>query len=128
MNKNTEQNSAKPGFKVSRREILTVGGATLIGAALLGSPFSFAVRGQNGAKMQNGVMKPVVLPKTNSKDAVDFSIAENAFWNEQLTEHAKFFVMLMPGAELVDERSQAERFQQIFASQPARKIQERETR
>ena len=117
MNKKTEQNSAKPGFKVSRREILTAGGATLIGAALLGSPFSFAVRGQNGAKMQNGVMKPVVLPKSNSKDAVDFSVAENAFWNEQLMEHAKFFVMLMPGAELANERSEAERFQQTFASQ-----------
>ena len=117
MNKNTEQNSAKQGLKVSRREILTAGGATLVGATLLGSPFSFAVRGQNETKMQNGVMKPVVLPKTNSKDAVDFSVAENAFWNEQLMEHAKFFVMLMPGAELADERSEAERFQQTFASQ-----------
>lgn len=117
MNTQTEQNNAEQGFKVSRREILTAGGATLVGAALLGSPFSFSASGQNMAKTQDGVMKPVILPKNGSSDPVDFSIAENAFWNEQMMEHAKFFVMLMPGAELANERSEAERFQQNFASQ-----------
>jgi hypothetical protein len=117
MNTHTEQNNAEQGFKVSRREIFTAGGATLLGAVLLGSPFSFSASGQNTTKTADGVMKPVVLPKNGSMDPVDFSIAENAFWNEQMMEHAKFFVMLMPGAELATVRSEAERFQQTFASQ-----------
>ncbi len=116
MNKEN-QTGAEENFKVSRREILAAGGATLIGATLFGSPFSFTVNGQDMTKMQDNVMKPVVLPKAASKDPVDFSIAENAFWNDQLMEHAKFFVMLMPGAELAAQRSEAEKFQQTFAAQ-----------
>jgi hypothetical protein len=117
MNQDTGQNNAEQGFKVSRREILTAGGATPVGAALLGSPFSLSASGQNMAKTQDGVMKPVVLPKNGSMDLVDFSIAENAFRIEQMMKHAKFFVMLMPGAESANERSQAARFQQNFAGQ-----------
>jgi len=41
MNTNTKQNNAEQSFKVSRREILTAGGATLVGAALLGSLLAF---------------------------------------------------------------------------------------
>jgi hypothetical protein len=48
---------------------------------------------------------------------VAHSVAENLFWNEQLMEHAKFFVMLMPGPELAGPRGQAEQFQQTFAAQ-----------
>lgn len=105
---------------VSRRQLLTAGGATLIGATLFGSPFSFTAQGQDvpkGTTTKNGGTKPTVLPKEGSKDPVDFSIAENAFWNEQLMEHAVFFGMLMPGPELADERAEAERFQQTFAAQ-----------
>lgn len=122
MNKNSmEDNSghdgAGQGLKISRREILTAGGATLVGAALLGSVFDIRVIGQSTTKMQDAAMKPVVLPKSNSSDPVDFSVAENAFWNEQMMEHAKFFVMLMPGPELAGVRGEAERFQQAFAGQ-----------
>jgi hypothetical protein len=55
MNKGMVQENREPDFKVSRREILTVGGATLVGAALLGSPFSFSASGQNTAKTEDGV-------------------------------------------------------------------------
>jgi hypothetical protein len=117
MNKNTERNNGEPNFKVSRRDMLTAGGAILVGAALSGWPAGFSARGQSPSRTQDGVMKPVVLPKNGSIDPVDFSLAENAFWNEQMMEHAKFFVMLMPGPELANERSEAERFQQNFAGQ-----------
>lgn len=114
-----ENQTGAESFKVSRREILMAGGATLIGAALLGSPFNFVASGQDMTRVmtKNGGMKPTFLPKEGSRDPVDFSVAENIFWNEQLMEHAMFFVMLMPGPELADERAEAERFQQAFAAQ-----------
>jgi hypothetical protein len=48
---------------------------------------------------------------------VEHSVSETLFWVDQLMEHAKFFVMLMPGAELADVRGQAEQFQADFAGQ-----------
>jgi hypothetical protein len=114
---NKENQTGAESFKVSRREILAASGTTLIGATLFGLPFSFSASGQDRTKMQSEVMKPTILPKEGSTDPVDFSIAENSFWNEQLMEHAIFFGMLMPGPELADERAEAERFQQTFASQ-----------
>lgn len=104
-------------FLVSRRELLSAGGATLIGATLLGSLFPSVGLGQQGTISKNGGAKPTILPRPGSKDPVDFSVAENAFWNEQLMEHAMFFVMLMPGPELASQRAEAERFQQSFAAQ-----------
>jgi hypothetical protein len=44
-----------------------------------------------------------------------YSRADNLFWNDIMMEHAKFFVMLMPGAELAGPRRQAEEFQAAFA-------------
>ena len=85
----------------------------------------FTVFGQDmqnikGIVSKNGGMKPTILPAPNSSDPAAFSIAENIFWNEQLMEHAKFFIMLMPVPELNAQRSEAERFQQTFASQLAK--------
>lgn len=117
MNEDVGRNNEENGFKASRREILAAGGAMLVGAALLDSPFSSSVSAQNMAKTQEGVMKPVILPKSGSNEPVDFSVAENLFWNEQMMEHAKFFVMLMPGPELATVRGEAEQFQKNFASQ-----------
>jgi hypothetical protein len=68
-------------------------------------------------KLDDKWLKPVILPKLDSDDPVALSIAEGTFWNEQMMEHAQFFIMLMPGAELASPRSEAERFQQTFASQ-----------
>lgn len=61
--------------------------------------------------------KQVFLPAAGSTDPAAHSVAENLFWNDQLMEHAAFFIMLMPGAELAGERKQAEQFQATFAGQ-----------
>lgn len=116
--KNTPREKEKV-VKVSRRDVLAAGGTTLVAATLLKSPFDFSVLAQAPDKVmtKNGGMKPTVLPKEGSKDPVDFSIAENAFWNEQLMEHAKFFIMLMPVPELNAQRAEAEKFMATFASQ-----------
>ena len=105
--------------RVSRRDILTAGGTTVVAATLLGPSFNVSVLAQepDRVKTKNGGTKLTVLPKEGSKDPVDFSIAENAFWNEQLMEHAKFFVMLMPVPELNPQRGEAEKFMATFASQ-----------
>jgi hypothetical protein len=61
--------------------------------------------------------KPVFLPEPRSTDPVEHSVSETLFWTDQLMEHAKFFVMLMPGPELADVRGKAEGFQATFAAQ-----------
>ena len=116
---------ARSGEGITRRKILVAGGTTLVGATLLG-PVLETVLGQTiggqdiqhrGITSRDGGMKPTFLPEAGSNDVVAHSVAENMFWNEQLMEHAKFFVMLMPGPELAGPRKQAEQFQQIFAGQ-----------
>ena len=84
-------------------------------ASLVGSPL-VGVGGQ-APKLEDRWVKPVILPKLDSNDPVALSIAEGTFWNEQMMEHAQFFIMLMPGAELASPRREAETFQQTFASQ-----------
>ena len=114
---------ARPPLRISRRGLLKAGGATLVGATLLGRIPTLSraqdVR-QPGVTSKDGGMKPTFLPDAGSNDPVAHSVAENLFWNEQLMEHAKFFVMLMPGPELAAQRSQAEQFQQSFAGQLAK--------
>jgi hypothetical protein len=110
---------------ISRRKMLIAGGTTLVGATLLGplleTTIGQTINGQDirrrGITSKGGGMKPTFLPEADSKDPVAHSIAENLFWNEQMMEHAKFFVMLMPGPELAAPRGQAEQFQQTFAGQ-----------
>lgn len=114
-----------PAQGIARRKILTAGGATLIGAALVGpllaTAFGQAMGGQDmrrrGITSKEGGTKPTFLPEAGSNDPVAHSLAENLFWNEQMMEHAKFFVMLMPGPELAAARGRAEQFQQTFAGQ-----------
>src|SRR5918993_3375634 len=123
---NSQKTRAVPrGGGVSRRKILTAGGATLVGATVAG-PLLEAALGQalggqdmrrRGITSKEGGTKPTFLPEAGSTDPVAHSIADNLFWNEQMMEHAKFFVMLMPGPELAGPRRQAEQFQQIFAGQ-----------
>lgn len=124
MNNRKVQNT-ESGQGITRRKILTAGGATLVGAALLG-PLLETAPGQatggpdmrrRGITSKEGGTKPTFLPDAGSTDPVAHSVAENLFWNEQMMEHAKFFVMLMPGPELAGPRGQAERFQQTFAGQ-----------
>jgi len=97
---NLEQNS-----KVPPREISTPGGTPLVGV------------GGQAPKLEDRWTKPVILPKLDTNDPVAFSIAEGTFWNEQMMEHAQFFIRWMSGAELAVQRGEADRFQQTFASQ-----------
>ena len=123
---NSQKRQDEPaGQGISRRKILAAGGASLVGATLLspllGNALGQTLTGQDaerrGITSKGGGMKPTFLPEAGSNDPVAHSVAENLFWNEQLMEHAKFFVMLMPGPELAAARGQAEQFQQTFAGQ-----------
>ena len=124
MNSHTPQDTPS-GQGITRRKILTAGGTALVGATLLGPLLETALgQAMNGQDMQrrgitskDGGMKPTFLPEAGSTDPVAHSVAENLFWNEQMMEHAKFFVMLMPGPELAAARTQAEQFQQTFGGQ-----------
>jgi hypothetical protein len=108
---------AKPGtaanpFGITRREVLVVGGATLVTTLFADSPVSAQTP---GATTKNGGTKPVYVPAGD--DAVSHSVADNLFWNDILAEHATFFVMLMPGPELAAQRARAEQFKTTFTSQ-----------
>jgi len=106
-------------FRISRRRILTAGGALLVGTALVGPAFDvFGHEGDlPGIMTKDGGLKQVFLPDEGAKDPVAHSLAENLFWTDILTEHAKFFAMLMPGPDLADERKRVEEFQAQFGEQ-----------
>src|SRR5687768_5360198 len=99
-------------FGITRREILVTGGATLVATLFADSQASAQTP---GATTRNGGTKPVYVPAGD--DAVSHSVADNLFWNDILTEHAAFFVMLMPGPELAAQRGRAEQFKASFAGQ-----------
>lgn len=109
----------------TRRSILKIGGVTLVATTLSGllarTAFGQAIGGQDlkrlGIISKDGGTKPTFLPEPGSNDPVAHSIADNLFWNEQMMEHAMFFVMLMPGPELAVPRGRAEQFQRTFADQ-----------
>ena len=109
-------------FSISRRRV-SIGGVGLIATVLVGGGAGAALAQPRmrepypGVVSRGGGTKPTYLPAPNSTDPVAHSLAENLFWNEQLMEHAAFFIMLMPGPELAGPRAQAERFQAQFANQ-----------
>ena len=98
---------------VTRRTL--IGGLALVGTSLFDS--AWAQKQYNGVVAKPGGTKPTYLPEAASKDPVAHSIAENLFWNEQMMEHAAFFVMLMPGPELAERRAEAEGFKSTFNAQ-----------
>ena len=95
----------------TRREVLAVGGATLV-ATLVMRPARGAPGG--GTTRRHGGAKPVYLPAGD--DAVSHSVADTLFWSDQMAEHASFFVTLMPGRELAGPRARAQEFQATFAA------------
>jgi DUF2935 family protein len=97
---------------ITRREVLVVGGATLVATLFADRP---AGAQTPGATTRNGGTKPVYVPQAD--DPVSFSVADNLFWNDIFMEHAVFFAMLMPGPELATQRGRAEQFKASFASQ-----------
>lgn len=101
-------------FTIARRRVL-IGGMALVGTTLCGC----AHAQYPGIIAKPGGTKPTYLPEAMSRDPAAHSMAENLFWNEQLMEHAVFFVMLMPGPELAGPRADAEAFKATFANQLA---------
>src|SRR5918997_150091 len=122
MSKRTGQHD-RSGPRITRREILVAGGASLVGATFLGALSDVAwgqTTKQQGVTTKDGGMKPIYVPDAGSKDPVAHSLADNLFWTDILMEHGKFFAMLMPGPELAAQRGRAEQFQASFASQFAK--------
>lgn len=60
-------------------------------------------------------MKPVNLPPLGNVDPVAHSLADSLFWGDIMMEHALFFTMLMPGAEIAAYNRQANQFRIQFA-------------
>lgn len=104
-------------FRISRRRVLSAGGAMLVGTALVGPAFDVFGHDLPGVMTKDGGLKQVFLPEQGAQDPVAHSLAENLFWTDILTEHAKFFAMLMPGPELAAQRSRVEKFQAQFGAQ-----------
>ena len=117
----------------TRRQMVSVGGATLIATTLLATTGCASLgtlatlpRADVGpirpgtiagvpVGSLNGGTKPILVAPPGSLDPVSHSVADTMFWGEQLMEHAMFFAMLMPGRELASPRGEAERFQRQFA-------------
>ena len=98
-------------WHITRREVLVTGGATLVATL-------FPAAARSDKPGTGATTKPVYVPE--GSDAVSHSVAENLFWTDIMMEHASFFAMLMPGAELAAPRARAEKFQASFASQFAK--------
>jgi hypothetical protein len=123
---------------ISRRDVLKAGGVFALGGLLGGCATATGINpvvppaakliqdsaqtrttvAQAGAIAGSGMApedKPTWTPKAS--DPFAFSLADNLFWNDIMMEHAMFFQTLMPGPELDGPRSEAARFQQLFAQQ-----------
>jgi len=103
--------------KLSRRNAIKLGGLALAG--IWGQKQLPDVRGQQrpmSNTMAASLQAPAFAP-AESNDPVIHARTENLFWNQIMMEHATFFGMLMPGAELTSQRTQAETFQRSFQTQ-----------
>jgi hypothetical protein len=109
--------SRRRGLRFTRREVLTAGGAALIGLSLRDSVLA-NVLGQGmtfpGVTTVSGAKKPVFVPAPGSTDPVAHSLAESLFWLDQEFEHTKFFIMHMPSPDLDPQRAQVMQFQNDF--------------
>jgi hypothetical protein len=125
----------------TRRQMVRLGGATLVATTVLGiagcagmsstgglpafpraEPGPVAPQTVAGTPVGtlDGGTKPIFVAPPGNLDPVVHSVADTLFWSDILMEHAMFFVMLMPGPELAGPRAEAERFQQQFADHLAR--------
>jgi|GEM_PF-1297003 len=120
-------NTERPGLRPTRRQILTAGGAALVGLGLCGDAVGKAILGlarQGGAlpgvATISGARKPVYVPAMGSTDPVAHSLADSLFWLDQEFEHAKFFVMHMPSPDLDPQRRMVMRMQESIGGQLAK--------
>ena len=116
--------AARRGLGVSRREVLTAGGAALVGLTLSGEAVGRTLAGlvgQNatlpGVTTLTGAKKPVYVAAMGSTDPVAHSLAESLFWLDQEFEHAKFFVMHMPSPDLDPQRRMVMKMQDSLGGQ-----------
>ena len=113
-----EQYASRGVLRLTRRELVSAGGATLIGLSLRGSALANLL-GQGvtfpGVTTVSGAKKPVFVAAAGSTDPVAHSLAESLFWLDQEFEHAKFFIMHMPSPDLDAQRAQVQQFQDNFA-------------
>src|SRR5919199_1849470 len=95
-----------------RRHLFRIGGMTVAGLTLA------AISKTEAASLATdppgmgcrAVDKPTVV--ATARDPVQYSIADNLFWNDIMMEHSKFMVNMMPGPELASQRAIAQRYQQ----------------
>lgn len=109
--------SYSPGASVLSRRRLLTNGVSLFAVGVLGATVARAMPA--GVHSIPGGSKPTFVPERDSRDPWAHSVAENLFWNEQMMEHAAFFVMLMPGPKLAGPRAEAEAFKASFAQRLA---------
>ncbi len=121
---------------LTRRQLVSIGGVTLVATSFVGVSGCASAMGAMGMPafphadvgpisgqtiagvpvgVLNGGSKPIYVAPAGNMDPVAHSVADTLFWGEQMMEHAMFFAMLMPGPELAGPRSQAEAFQRQFA-------------
>ena len=125
---------------VTRRTMVSIGGATLIATSLVGTSGCASLmkaglpifpRAEPGpirpttiagvpVGSLNGGTKPIFVAPPGNMDPVAHSVADTLFWGEQMMEHALFFAMFMPGPELAGPRAEAQRFQKQFGDHLAR--------
>lgn len=126
---------------VTRRQMVSVGGATLIATSLVGltgcapvipgmaapvfphvetGPVTPATVAGAPVGTLDGGSKPIFVAPPGNLDPVAHSVADTMFWGDIMMEHGMFFALLMPGPALAAQRSQAEHFQGQFASHLAR--------
>lgn len=99
-------------MSLSRRSVIRIGGMALIG--VWGGRESSVIAGQQPGNPPAG--KPLILAPENA-DIAAIARAENLFWCDVMMEHAAFFALLMPGADLAVQRAQAENYQRTFQAQ-----------
>lgn len=118
---------------ITRRQLVQLGGVTLVATTLLSTtgcaagslaatafphvdtgPITPQTLGGVQVGSLNGGTKPIFVALPGSMDPVAHSVADTLFWGEQLMEHAMFIAMLMPGPELAAPRGEAEQFQEKF--------------
>jgi hypothetical protein len=128
----TTPDNPQQDVSFTRRQLVEIAGVTLVGTALLGTSGcasglaqtafprvetgpqrSEAIAGAQIGSL-NGGAKPIYVARPGSRDPVEHSVADTLFWGEQMMEHAMFFVMLMPGPELAQQRARAEQFQRQY--------------
>ena len=121
------QAAARRGTGVTRREVLTAGGAALVGLTLSGDAVGHALSGffrQDpnfpGVTILTGAKKPVFVPAMGSRDPVAHSLAESLFWLDQEFEHARFFIMHMPSPDLDPQRQMVMQMQDSIGAQLAK--------